>query len=249
MGRAIRSAVADVKDQLLELAAAQLEIAPDDLEVVDGRVSVKGSPERSLAFDSIMATSRLGSLVGSGRYQSPTHLDLETGQGIAAPQWHPAVCGCEVEVDEETGRITIRQLHLGLYVGRMINPTQCELQVQGAALFGLGQALFEELIYDEAGTLTNPNLSDYMIASFLDVPREFGQTILETPGTIHVHGLGETALPAVAPAVANAVSRAVGVRVLDLPLTPEKVLRLIRSRDATHTRDREAAPRQPVGGV
>jgi CO/xanthine dehydrogenase Mo-binding subunit len=235
MGRAIREAVRMVKEQLIDLAAAQLEIHPDDLEVVDGRVSAKGSPERSLTFGSIVATSRLGSLVGSGRYVSPTHLDLETGQGIGAPQWHPAVCGCEVEVDEETGRITILQLHLGLYVGRMINPTQCELQVQGAALFGLGQALFEELVYDEQGTLTNPNLSDYMIPSFLDVPAQFGQTILETPGSIHVHGLGETALPAVAPAVANAVSRAVGVRVLDLPLTPEKVLRLIRARDAAGT--------------
>ncbi len=78
----------------------------------------------------------------------------------------------------------------------------------------------------------NPNLSDYMIPSFLDVPPELTETILETPGTIDVHGLGETGLPTVAPAVANAVSRALGVRVVDLPLTPERVLRAIRERDA-----------------
>jgi CO/xanthine dehydrogenase Mo-binding subunit len=91
--------------------------------------------------------------------------------------------------------------------------------------------LFEELVWDEGGALTNPNLSDYMIPSFLDVPRGFTKTMLEIPDSIDVHGLGETALPAVAPAVANAVSQALGVRITDLPLTPERVLRSIRERD------------------
>jgi CO/xanthine dehydrogenase Mo-binding subunit len=112
----------------------------------------------------------------------------------------------------------------------MINPTQCELQVRGAALFGVGQALFEELRWDEAGSPTNANLADYMIPSFLDVPG-LGETILETPGTIDVHGLGETGLPTVAPAVGNAVARALGVRIRDLPITPEKVLRALHGGD------------------
>jgi CO/xanthine dehydrogenase Mo-binding subunit len=158
-------------------------------------------------------------------------LDVETGQGIGSPQWHPAVCAAEVTVDTETGRVTIERLHLGLYVGRMINPTQCELQVRGAALFGVGQVLFEELRWDEAGTLSNPNLADYMIPSFLDVPRTFDETILETPGSIDVHGLGETGLPVVAPAVGNAIARALGVRVRDLPITTEKILRLLHEGD------------------
>jgi CO/xanthine dehydrogenase Mo-binding subunit len=119
-------------------------------------------------------------------------------------------------------------MELGLFLGRAVNPTQCELQVVGAALFGLGQALFEEMLWDEAGQLLNPNLSDYMIPSFLDVPPRIGVTLLEEPETTHVHGIGETALPAVAPAIANAVSRAVGARVRDLPLTPERVLALLR---------------------
>jgi len=135
-------------------------------------------------------------------------------------------------VDEETGKVTVLQLHLGLYPGRMINPTQCDLQVLGASLFGVGQALFEELVWDEQGVLVNPNLSDYMIPSFLDVPRGFGQTMIEVPGSIDVHGLGETPLPAVAPAIANAVSQALGIRVTSLPITPERVLRLLRERDA-----------------
>lgn len=100
---------------------------------------------------------------------------------------------------------------------------------------GLGQALFEEIAWDEGGNLVNPNLSDYMIPSFLDVPLELDQTVLEDPGSIDVHGLGETALPAVMPAVANAVSRAVGARVHDLPITPEKVLRLLRATESVGT--------------
>ena len=95
----------------------------------------------------------------------------------------------------------------------------------------MGQALFEELVWDEQGVLTNPNLSDYMIPSFLDVPRQFGQTMIEIPGSIDVHGLGETALPAVAPAIANAVTQALGIRVTSLPITAERVLRLLHERD------------------
>ena len=109
---------------------------------------------------------------------------------------------------------------------------------------GVGQAMFEELIWDERGTLQNPNLSDYQIPSFLDVPLQFDETILETPDTIDVHGLGETALPAVMPAVANAVSRALGVRVTELPITPEKVLRLLAEQAAG-----AAAGAEPASGA
>ena len=231
MGRAIRSAVGDVKAQLAELAALQLEAAPGDIDVAGARVAVRGSPDRSLSFGQVVSLAKVGSLTGMGRYQSPTGLDVESGLGRAAPQWHPAVCGAEVDVDEETGRIEVRRLHVALYVGRMINPTNCELQVEGAALFGVGQALFEELVWDEHGTLTNGNLSDYMIPSMLDVPVELTETIVETPGSIDVHGIGETPLPAIAPAIANAVANALGIRVVDLPMTPERILRLIRERD------------------
>jgi CO/xanthine dehydrogenase Mo-binding subunit len=231
MGRAIRKAVQEVKVKLLELAAGQLEAATGDLDIADGRVFVKGSPERGLTFAQVVSTAKVGSLMGSGRADVSVHFDVETGQGVASPQWHPAICGADVDVDEDTGKVTINRLHLGLYLGRMINPTHIDLQVLGASLFGVGQVLFEELVWDEGGALTNPNLSDYMIPSFLDVPPQFTQTILETPNSIEVHGIGETSLPAIAPAVANAVSQALGIRVTSLPLTPERVLRLIRERD------------------
>jgi CO/xanthine dehydrogenase Mo-binding subunit len=175
-----------------------------------------------------MGPARVGNLVGRGSHLARAGLDLD-GRGVGSPQWHPAVCAAEVEVDLETGRVRILRLHLALYIGRAINPLQCELQIEGAALFGVGQALFEEILWDESGQLTNPNLSDYMIPSFLDVPGSLGETILETD-TLEVHGLGETGLPTVAPAVGNAVARAIGARLHDLPLTPERVLRAIDAR-------------------
>lgn len=237
MGRAIRAAIQDVKRQLIALAAERLEIAPEDLEIVDGTVRPRGSPDRAIPFGALVAAARVGNVLGHGSYLARAGLDPETGQGIGSPQWHPAVCAAEVEIDPETGRVEITRLHLALYVGRMINPLACELQVEGAALFGVGQALFEEMVWDDAGVLRNPNLSEYLIPSFLDTPMWLEETILETPGELNVHGLGETALPTVAPAVGNAVARALGVRVRDLPMTPERVLRALVGHQSGRARE------------
>lgn len=245
MGKAMRAAVVDVKQQLLELASRQMEIAIEDLEIVDATVRPKDAPERALPFAAILGPSRLGNILGRGSFMAVAHMDLN-GQGIGSSQWHPAACATEVEVDEETGHIRILKMHVALYVGRMINPLQCELQVEGAALFGVGQALFEEILWDETGQLTNPNLSDYMIPSFLDVPHGFSQTILESD-TLEPHGLGETALPTVAPAVGNAVARAIGVRLHDIPLTPERVLRAVRARDEATASTASTASKSAAG--
>jgi CO/xanthine dehydrogenase Mo-binding subunit len=101
------------------------------------------------------------------------------------------------------------------------------LQVQGATTFGLGQVLFEELAVDTNGTISNPNLSDYMIPSFEDVPAQLTVHLLEPHGVTDVHGIGETAIPPARPAIGNAISRAVGIHFLDLPITPEKILRAL----------------------
>jgi CO/xanthine dehydrogenase Mo-binding subunit len=102
--------------------------------------------------------------------------------------------------------------------------------VEGATIFGLGQALFEELVFDTDGRITNPNLSDYMIPSFEDVPTELTVHLLEPKGVTEVHGIGETALPPVRPAIANAICRAIGARIFDLPITPDKVLKAINNK-------------------
>lgn len=250
MGTAVRYAVQDVKRQLIELAADLLEVAQEDLEAADGRVMVKGAPARSLGYGEVVRKAVRGNIVGQGFFGPRTRLDLETGQGIGSIQWHPAAVSCEVAVDTETGKYEVTQLHASLYVGRMINPTFCELQVEGSILFGLGQALFEELSFDTDGRVTNLNLSDYMIPSFLDMPRKMSVHVLEVPGSTEIHGIGESAVPPVRPAIGNAVSRAIGVSLVDLPITPERVLRALREggdQTLRQTSERTAVRAGPEG--
>jgi len=226
-------------DYLAQKAARQeqLEAAKEDLTLREGRVMVRGAPDRSVSYADVIRLSKRTNILGQGTLiakhgpdGSEVVMDSETGQGYGSAEWHPAVVSCEVEVDVETGRVEVTRLHAELYVGRVINPRLCELQVEGSALFGLGQSLFEELVFDTDGRITNPNLSDYMIPSFNDVPQELTVHLLEPEGVTEVHGIGETALPPIRPAIGNAICRALGVRIFELPITPEKVLRALQKK-------------------
>jgi CO/xanthine dehydrogenase Mo-binding subunit len=222
MGRAVALAIEDVRRQLQELAAAQLEASPSDLEVAGGGVLVRGAPDRSRSFSELIAGSRRGNLLGSGTYATSGGLDPHTGQGVASVHWHQAAGAAEVEVDTETGKVRVLRFHSAVFAGRVIHPRQAVLQCEGSVLFGLGQALFEEMAYDH-GHLVNANLSEYAIPALGDLP-EISVSLVEEPDTNDIHGIGETGLPTVVPAVASAVARAVGVRLKDIPMTPERVL-------------------------
>jgi CO/xanthine dehydrogenase Mo-binding subunit len=227
MGTAVSAAMSDIRNQLLDLGAESLEADRADLEVVGGTVRVRGAPDRCLSLAELVRRSRRGNLLGDGVFQAEGGLDPETGQGIGSVHWHQAAGAAEVEIDLETGKVDIVRYHAAVYAGRIINPVQAELQTEGSIAFGLGQALFEEMIFD-GGQLQNGNLGDYMIASIEDVP-QIGLSILEHPHRAEIHGLGETSLPPVMAAVGNAVFRATGVRIHDLPITPEKLLLALRA--------------------
>lgn len=238
MGTAIRRAVEDVKEQLLEAAAQQLEAAKEDLVLDQGRVMVRGVAGKSLSYGDVVRWTKSNNLLGRGTFiagfgpdGSPVVMDSETGQGYGSAEWHPAVVACEVEVDSETGKVDVTRLHAELYVGKVINPHLSVMQVEGATIFGLGQALFEEVVFDTDGRITNPNLSDYLIPSFEDIPTKVTVHLLEPEGVTEVHGIGETALPPVRPAIGNAVCRAIGARIFDLPLTPERILRALHDKN------------------
>ncbi len=228
MGTAVGMAVDEIREELVRYAADMLEVAAEDLELVDGTVRVAGAPDRSLTYGQIVQRSRTGNLLGSGTFKTKGGLDPETGLGIGSVHWHQAAGAAEVEVDLETGRVELLKYHAGVYAGRVINPVQAELQTEGNVAFGVGQALFEEMIYDH-GQLQNGNLGDYMIASIKDMPDRLAVTVLEHPQPTEIHGIGETSLPPVMPAIGNAVYLATGVRITDLPITPEKVLRGLRA--------------------
>ncbi len=234
MGNAIREAVKDIREQLLDIAAAQIEAAKDDLVLQDGKIMVRGAGGKSLSYVEVIRLSKANNLLGHGTFVSgsgpdgsPVVMDFETGQGYGSAEWHPAVIACEVEVDTETGQVKIPKLHGELYAGKVINPRLCELQIEGASIIGMGQVLFEDLVQDTNGSITNPNLADYMIPSFEDVPATLTVHLLEPHGVTEVHGIGETSIPPVRPAIGNAISRAVGHHFLDLPITPEKILRAL----------------------
>jgi CO/xanthine dehydrogenase Mo-binding subunit len=229
MGNAVQQAALALRERLLRLASERLEVEPADLELAQGTVRVAGAPASALGFGELVEASGQEELVEHGEFHNQGGLDPDTGQGIASSHWHQGAGAVEVEVDTRTGKVTIVQAHASVYAGQVVNRLTAELQNLGNIVFGVGSALFEELVYDQ-GQLVNPNLSDYLIPSFLDLPEQMTHDLVERPGA-EIHGLGETALPVIPAAVGNAVARAIGARVTELPLTPERVLRAIRARE------------------
>ncbi|MGN6716417.1 MAG: molybdopterin cofactor-binding domain-containing protein, partial [Candidatus Binatia bacterium] len=134
-----------------------------------------------------------------------------------------------VEVDTETGRVKIYNLISVGDAGTAINPRHCEQQLLGASVMHLGLTMFEEMIFQD-GQLVNGSLLDYQVASIKDMPESIRPIVVQVPhedGPFGAKGVGETGALTVAPAIANAIADAVGVRIRDLPITPEKVLRAL----------------------
>ncbi len=225
MGQAIMAACESMKKKLFELSAPLLEISSGELRTDNGRVAANGT---SLSFAEILKRNHLNEWEEFGEYSTSLGLDPETGQGIATPHWHQGAGAVELEVDIETGHVTILRYSAASFAGRVVNPRLAQLQNDGNVIFGLGPTLMEEIIYED-GQATNSNLGDYMIPSIRDLPVELVSTCIESEGS-EMHGIGEMTLPPVAPAVASAIEDAVGVRIKDLPITAEKILRALKEK-------------------
>ena len=243
VGRAASEAAIQIRDELLRLAADQLEVAITDLEVRDGRIQVRGSPEVSLTFSQIIARhfgSPVGSLFGHSVFQTRGGLDPATGKGKAGAAWFYGAAAAEVDVDIETGKVRVRRIATAADVGKAINPRQCHLQNEGSMLTALGSTLFEEMVFED-GQPVNATFLDYGLPSIEDHPDEFISILVEHPhpdGPFGAKGVGETVSSPVPPAIANAVADALGgVRLRDLPLTPERVLAGIAAQQSEGARD------------
>lgn len=223
MGMAIFNGAEILKQKLIEAAVPLLEHPAEELSVKDGHVIVTAKPEQRMSYAEVVGRNNLESLEALGAFETKGGLDPETGQGLSTPHWHQGAGACEVEVDTETGKFTILRYQSASFAGRVVNPQLVRLQNDGNVIFGLGPAVLEEIVFDE-GQIINPNLSDYMIPSFLDIPHQLNGEALESD-VGEIHGIGEMTLPPVAPAIANAIYDAVGIRIRDLPITAEKVLR------------------------
>ena len=226
MGNAIRAAAEQLRGRLIALAAQDFGVDPGQIMLEEGCVRLTGRQNGQLTYAELLRRSGLTHLEGAGAHFNPGGLDADTGTGIASSHWHQGAAGVEIEVDPETGKIELLHCHSCIYAGRVINLSLAELQNEGNMIFGLGSAFFEEIVFD-GGQVINPNLSDYLIPSIMDLPPVMTQTLLEIPGAPS-HGLGETALPTIPAAIGNAVSHAIGTRLVELPLKPEKVLQALK---------------------
>ena len=232
MGNAVRIAAAKIKTELFAIVASKLEVNPEDLVARGARIYVRGSPERGMRISEAFL-AKFGSLgttlTGEAICQTMAMpMDPETGQSEKCTEyWFPSATAVELEVDTETGQVSILKFFAVGDAGTAINPKHCEQQLLGSAITHLGLTLFEEMVFDE-GRLLNGSLLDYQIASVKDMPEDFRSIVVEVPhesGPFGAKGVGETGALTVSAAIANAVEDATGVRIRELPLTPEKILR------------------------
>ena len=223
MGKAVQLAAQDIMRQLKQTVVKEYGVPEDQISFADGKIRL---PEGVLDYAQVMFKRfgmQGGTLVGEG--QLKTAVKDEYGEKSTSAFWFLAAGAAEVEVDTATGKIRLIKYATAVDVGKAINPLGCRQQLSGAAITGIGQAMFEEIAYD-GGQLINPNLVDYVLPSLGDMPSVIDPICVEVPhgnGPFGAKGIGESALIPVAPAIANAIHDAVGVRIKDLPISAEKV--------------------------
>jgi CO/xanthine dehydrogenase Mo-binding subunit len=234
IGRSVQMAAEKLTEQLLGMAASLMDVDPQDLRFEKGVFRCPRTPRRAVSVG--QAVRRLkeegGSPVGEADFNPEiTTLDPKTGQGIPMATYAFATQGALVSLDVDTGEVEVLSIVACHDVGRAVNPANVTGQIEGSVSMGLGYALMEEIVLKN-GTIRNPRFSEYLIPTSLDMP-ETVSYIVEAPeasGPFGAKGIGEPALIPTAPAILNAIACAGGVRVKDLPATPEAIWRLLRSR-------------------
>jgi CO/xanthine dehydrogenase Mo-binding subunit len=224
VGAAVLRAAEAARQKVLAAASQELEIAPDDLEVVDGEVRAVGAPDRSITVRELAQKAlRFG-----GIYEP-----IEGHGGSAQTSGAPSVAAhlSHVRVDRETGQVELLRHVIAQDVGRALNPALVEGQMRGGATQGIGWALFEELDHDEDGRLLTGSFLDYALPTAERVP-EIETLIVEVPapdGPFGAKGIGEAPVVGAPAAVANAVAAAAGQRMYELPMTPPRVWEALRT--------------------
>jgi CO/xanthine dehydrogenase Mo-binding subunit len=237
-GNAIVRAAEAARQLLFEAAAPLLNVKPDQLEARDKKIQVLGFPSRFLPISQVAqhAETNVGKpAIGSSSYNPPTvEMDPETGQGKPFNTYVYATQIAEVEVDDETGEVVVKRIVAVHDCGQPINPMLVEGQIQGGISMGVGYALQEEILFDDQGKQINPNLTNYIMPTSLDMPELDVQLVdnYDPTGPHGAKGVGEpTAVPTAA-AIMNAIYDAVGVRITTLPATAEKVMAAILEKNA-----------------
>ncbi|MFQ5419122.1 MAG: xanthine dehydrogenase family protein molybdopterin-binding subunit, partial [Anaerolineae bacterium] len=236
-GNAAYLAAVDARNQIFETAASLLGVDSDQLVARDGRIMVRHNEDRATTLEKVVRRRHFregGQVVlGEGWYDPPTKLvDKDTYKGNISATYGFGAQMAEVEVDTETGQVRVLRLACANDVGRAINPMAVEGQIEGGAQMGLGYALTEELMVKD-GRVLNPDFLDYRLFTSADMP-EIETIIVETDdpgGPFGAKGVGEMGGTPTAAAIANAIYDAVGIRMTQLPMTPERVLAALLAHD------------------
>jgi CO/xanthine dehydrogenase Mo-binding subunit len=225
-GTASRLAAIDARNQIFKMAASKLEASPDDLEIVDKQIRVKGTPAKAVALATIATDAHnvIGEVIGRGYFDNVAAVAEEKQHGSSQPFTTHA---CIVEVNPDTGNVKILKYVAVHDIGQPIHKAAAEGQIEGAAAMSIGQALCEQVVFDHNGRTMNPSFVDYLMPTINMMPRIETTLVSGYPGSgpYGAKGAGEIACVPPMAAIANAIYNATGVRIRTLPLSPENVLR------------------------
>jgi CO/xanthine dehydrogenase Mo-binding subunit len=239
-GNAIVQAAEEAKEVLFEVAAEELEAAPEDLETDgEGNIRVLGSPDKRISVMDVALAAHFKhgrSISGRGMYMKPkSEVVPETGEMDPDSTEAHACTVAEVEVDSETGHVRVVSLRSAYEIGRALNPALVNGQIAGGSWMGMSHALYETTApYYPAIDHSPDSFSDYLMPGAAELP-EIESTVLEMPsvnGPYGMKGVGEMTANSPIPAIANAITDAIGVQITELPITPEKVLRALEEAEA-----------------
>ena len=208
------------REEILRAAAQAMNASPEELILYDGGVT-HGRAERRMSFAEIARASG-GPIIAEGHY-----VNMKEG-----PETSTVAQVAEVEVDEETGEVDVRRITTSHNTGSILNPLTHQGQIDGAVVMGMGYGVMEQIMTDDGGKVLNANLGDYKIPNIKDIP-QLKTAIFQSDtgsGPYNSMSIGETAIIPTAAAIANAIEDAIGVRVMSLPITAEKVLAAIKQR-------------------
>ncbi len=230
-GNAVIQAAERLRAKILDAAATKLEVPTERLVMRDRRVFVEGDQDRGMAFAQavVLAESQLGVLAFPGSYAPPRRAGKYKGGGVGpSPCYSYSACVVEVDVDQETGEVKPAEIWIAHDVGRALNPLLVEGQVEGSIYMGLGEVLMEEQVFRK-GVHKIPSMLEYKSPTTLETPEI--HTILvegdDPEGPFGAKEAGQGPLLPVIPAVVNAIASAVGVRIDEIPISPEKVLKAL----------------------
>jgi carbon-monoxide dehydrogenase large subunit len=240
-GSAAHLAATDVKEKMVRVAANMLEASASDLESAEGRIFVRGTPDRGVSHDEVAREvyrnphgpnmEGIEPALEAQRHfkiDNVYHQPEQQGRFSAYPSWPNGVAACIVEVDEETGFVKVLRYCMVHDAGRIVNPLLAEANLHGGVAQGLGAALYEQIAYDEDAQPQTATFMDYTIPTAIEVPDiELGHQETLTPFTpLGTKGVGESGVGAPLGALCSAIENALpelDVRLTELPLTPSRV--------------------------